>query len=163
MDQLTINSGYVPGTIGRITEMHARYYARHWGFDLFFESKVATGLTEFLQRFDPQGDGIWTAAIGHRIEGSIAIDGVHAESEGAHLRWFIVSERMQDQKLGRRLFDAALQFCTDHNYRRVYLWTFEGLDNARHLYQSAGFRLVDQFSGTQWGPEVTEQRFELEC
>lgn len=162
MEELTITSGYVPGTIGRIAEMHSCYYARHWGFDLFFESKVATGLIEFLQRFDPEWDGIWTAALGDRIEGSIAIDGIHADGEGAHLRWFIVSEGLQGQKLGSRLMGNALKFCTDHDYRRIYLWTFEGLDSARSLYERAGFKLVDQFSGTQWGPEVTEQRFELE-
>ncbi len=42
-------SGYVPGAIGRITELHATYYKQHWDFDLFFESKVATELSEFLE------------------------------------------------------------------------------------------------------------------
>ena len=162
MDQMMISSGYVPGAIGRIAEMHGRYYAKHWRFDLFFEAKVATGLSEFLQRFDPDGDGFWTAAIENRIEGSIAIDGVTADSEGAHLRWFIISERLQGRGAGSLLIDKALHFCQRMAYRRVYLWTFDGLDAARHLYEKAGFKLVEQFSGTQWGPAVEEQRFELE-
>lgn len=32
---------------------------------------------------------------------------------------------------------------------------------ARHLYEQAGFTLVEQHRGTQWGTDVTEQRFEL--
>lgn len=162
MDQLKIRNGYVPGTIGRIAELHASYYARHWDFGLFFESKVATGLAEFVQRFDPDADGLWTAALGDRIEGSIAIDGVHADGEGAHLRWFIVSEKLQGHNVGSRLMDTALNFCSNKNYRRIFLWTFQGLDSARHLYEKAGFKLVEQFTGTQWGPAVNEQRFELQ-
>ena len=41
------------------------------------------------------------------------------------------------------------------------LWTFAGLDAARRLYERAGFRLAEERRGTQWGIEVTEQRFEL--
>ena len=40
------------------------------------------------------------------------------------------------------------------------MWTFEGLGAARHLYEKAGFRLVEEHKGTQWGSEVNEQRFE---
>jgi hypothetical protein len=30
----------VAGAIGRVTELHAAYYAREWGFGVFFEAKV---------------------------------------------------------------------------------------------------------------------------
>ena len=43
--------GYVPGSIGRIVEMHGRYCARHWRFGAFFEAKVAQELGELLARF----------------------------------------------------------------------------------------------------------------
>ena len=161
MEALNIKRGYTPGAIGRIAELHADYYARHWGFGLYFEAKVATGLAEFVQRYDPGRDGFWTASTAERIEGSIAMDAVHADTEGVHLRWFIVSEKLQGRGAGSLLIDGALHFCTQKGYGRVYLWTFEGLDSARHLYEKAGFKLVEQFSGTQWGPAVNEQRFEL--
>jgi RimJ/RimL family protein N-acetyltransferase len=54
-----------------------------------------------------------------------------------------------------------MDFCRARGYDRVYLWTFEGLDAARHLYEKAGFRLAQQQRGRQWGTEVNEQRFEL--
>lgn len=161
MERITIATGWVPGVIGRITELHGAYYARHWGFGSFFEAKVAAGLAEFVQRLDPQRDGLWTASSADRIEGAVAIDGIKADTEGAHLRWFIVSEALQGRGVGGRLLAAALDFCRQKGYRRVYLWTFRGLDCARHLYEKNGFQLLTQFTGTQWGKAVEEQRFEL--
>ncbi|MFW6055249.1 MAG: GNAT family N-acetyltransferase, partial [Thermodesulfobacteriota bacterium] len=79
----------------------------------------------------------------------------------AHLRWFIVSDALQGQGLGNRLLDEAMAFCKDMGYRRVYLWTFEGLQAARHLYEKAGFELKEQHPGRGWGTVVNEQRFEL--
>jgi GNAT superfamily N-acetyltransferase len=154
--------GYVPCAIGRVAEMHAAYYHREWGFGLFFESRVATELAAFLGRYDEERDGFWTAQVGKCIEGAIAIDGAHAEDEGAHLRWFIVSDALRGQGAGRRLMEAAMGFCRSRGYRRVYLNTFEGLHAARRLYEQHGFRLVNEHPGSQWGREVNEQRFELQ-
>lgn len=156
----TITSGYLPGSIGRIAEMHGTYYHAHWGFGLFFEARVATELSTFLQRYDASRDGIWTAVVNGRVEGSIVIDGRHARREGAHLRWFIVSDHLRGTGAGRQLLERALNFCRSNHYRKIFLWTFEGLDAARHLYETAGFRLVRQEHGVQWGTEVNEQYFE---
>jgi GNAT superfamily N-acetyltransferase len=157
---LEIAKGCVPGAIGRITELHGTYYHQHSGFGLYFESKVASELSEFLRRHDSVRDGIWLALSDRRIEGSIAIDGVEADAEGAHLRWFIVSDALRGTGAGNDLISTALDFCRVRNYKKVYLWTFEGLDAARHLYEKHGFRITRQQRGNQWGPEVNEQRFE---
>jgi uncharacterized membrane protein YhhN/GNAT superfamily N-acetyltransferase len=154
------SKGFTPGAIGRVAELHGVYYHAHWGFGLFFEAKVAAGLSEFFQRYDESRDGFWTVSSGGRIEGSIAIDGIHGEREGAHLRWFIVSELLQGKGAGHQLIKRAMDFCRSKGYRNVYLWTFEGLNAARHLYEKHGFRLVREHQGTQWGTAVNEQRFE---
>jgi GNAT superfamily N-acetyltransferase len=153
--------GYLPGSIGRVAELHGTYYHRHWGFGLFFEALVASELAAFLGRYDEQRDGFWNALAGGGIEGAIAIDGAHADAEGAHLRWCIVSDALRGKGAGNRLMDQAVGFCRGRGYRRVSLWTFEGLDAARHLYEKHGFRLADQQRGTRWGREVNEQKFEL--
>jgi hypothetical protein len=44
----------------------------------------------------------------------------------------------------------------------VYLWTFQGLDAARRLYEKHGFRLAEEREGSQWGERVLEQRFVLD-
>lgn len=158
---LTIHKGYVSGAIGRIVELHAVYYKRFVGFGPHFESKVASDLSVFCQRYVEDRDGMWLALDGSNIEGSIAIDGLRAAQEGAHLRWFITSDCVRGMGIGNALISEATDFCRRQRFGRVYLWTFEGLGVARHLYEKCGFRLVYQQRGTQWGSEVEEQRFEL--
>lgn len=159
--KFTIHKGHVPGAIGTIVELHARYYSRLVGFGLPFESKVARELSEFCGRYDDEGDGLWLALQDGNITGSIAIDGSHAEKDGAHLRWFIVADAMRGKGVGTALLSASMEFCRSRRYERVYLWTFEGLDAARHLYDKFGFRQTIQQVGAQWGIEVNEQRLEL--
>jgi len=156
-----ILKGYQPGVIGRLAELHASYYYENWGFGLFFEVKVATELSEFLSRLDESRDGFWTLCKNSRVDGGIAIDGIKATTEGAHLRWFILSPEVRGQGFGNRLMEEAISFCRKNGYGRVYLWTFEGLRPARHLYEKFGFKLVLQNKGTQWGAKVIEQKFEL--
>ena len=161
MAEVKIEKGYIPGSLGRVAELHGIYYHNHWGFGLYFEAKVATELSEFLHRYRENRDGFWTVLAGGRVEGAIAIDGLHAESKGAHLRWFIISDALRGKGTGSRLIDAAIGFCRNRDFRKIYLWTFDGLHAARHLYEKNGFRLVEARSGSQWGTEVKEQRFEL--
>lgn len=154
-------TGYVPGAIGRVAELHGTYYHANWDFGLYFEAKVATELAEFLTRYNPSADGFWSAVLDGRIEGSVAIDAHEADAAGAHLRWFIVSDAVRGQGVGRRLIEQAVDWCRERHYRSIYLWTFEGLLAARHLYEQAGFTLVEEHRGDQWGTAVNEQRFEL--
>ena len=161
MDDVEIRRGYFPGSIGRVLELHARYYHAYWGFGVLFEAQLARGLSEFFGRYDELRDGFWTAAVAGRVEGSITIDGAHAADSGAHLRWFIMSDALRGKGIGTRLMHTAIDFCGAKKYRRVFLHTFAGLDAARHLYEKMGFRLVDERPGTQGGIGVTEQRFEL--
>ncbi|NLW69170.1 MAG: GNAT family N-acetyltransferase [Bacteriovoracaceae bacterium] len=160
MSEIETALGYIPGSLGRIAELHGDYYHRHWGFGLFFEAKVATGLAEFVGRYDRSRDGLWTALLNGRVEGSIAIDGINARRGGAHLGWFIVSDALRGKGVGGKLLSTAVDFCMSRGYARIHLWTFEGLDAARHLYEKAGFRLVEERIGARWGTEVNEQRFE---
>lgn len=49
---MRIRKGYRPGAIGRVVELHGRYYSKYWNFGLFFETKVARELSEFMDRYD---------------------------------------------------------------------------------------------------------------
>jgi GNAT superfamily N-acetyltransferase len=161
LPEFRIERRYIPGSIGRISELHGTYYHDQWGFGLYFEAKVATELSEFLRRYDKNRDGIWLASVDGRVEGSIIIDGMHAENEGAHLRWFIISDTLRGKGVGKKLINRAIGFCRKHGYKTICLWTFEGLGAARHLYEDAGFKMIKQQRGVQWGTEVIEQYFEL--
>ncbi len=152
--------GYVPGSIGRMVELHGRYYAREWRFGHYFEGKVASELGELLARLDPTRDGFWIAAEDDEIIGGIAIDGSRTP-EAAQLRFFIVDDAHRGAGLGERLMRTALDFCRDAGHRRVFLTTFAGLHAARELYERHGFTLTEERPHRTWGVEVTEQRFDL--
>lgn len=154
-------SGYYPGVAGKITEVHALYYHKHWGFDISFETQVGRELSEFLIEFDKSRDGLWVARRNGMFAGAAAIDGRNAQSEGARLRWFIVVPVFQGHGIGKKLISQAVAFCKENNYPRVYLWTFEGLDTARYLYEEHHFKLCEQHDIDQWGQHLNEQKFEL--
>lgn len=154
-------TGYYPGVVGKITELHAVYYYTHWGLNVSFETQVGKELSEFVRGFRPDRDGLWVAKIHGQMAGSVAIDGQSAEATGARLRWLIVEPAYQGKKIGRRLLRIAIQFCREKGYGKIYLWTFRGLDTARHLYELEGFRLCEEKEVNQWGQDIVEQRFEL--
>ena len=156
---IEIVSGYRPGLIARITEMHARYYAREHGLGRRFEAVVAAGLSGFCDRLDTPGNAIWTARQGGEIVGSVAIDGEDLGANIAHLRWFILADGARGGGIGKNLLTAALAFADERGFAETHLWTFSGLDAARHLYERRGFALAEELIGDQWGRQVLEQRF----
>ncbi|WP_263910072.1 helix-turn-helix domain-containing GNAT family N-acetyltransferase [Achromobacter sp. 79A6] len=153
-----IQEGYAPGCIGDVASLHARYYAQAAGFGVVFERLVATGLAAFAEALPAPGKNLWRYTDGSRTLASIAIDS-DLPARTAHLRWFIVDESLRGMGVGRALLARALRFADTLDVDETYLWTFKGLDAARHLYESAGFVLTDEAEGTQWGGVVVEQRF----
>jgi len=154
-------SGYSPGVAGSITEAHAIYYYENWGFDVSFETQVGKELSEFLRQFEEKRDGFWVARVAGVFAGSIAIDGSDAHKQGARLRWFMVTPRFQGTGIGKILLRKSVEFCKEVPYRRVFLWTFKGLEAARYLYEEVGFRLIKEHEVRQWGQVISEQMFEL--
>ncbi len=161
-DDIQFTHGYRPGVIPDIVAAHMAYYAPAWGFGLAFEAKVATELSAFLQRYDAKRDLFLCAANRDAMFlGSITIDGIRGDTaDGAHLRWFITTDAARGTGLGRRLLAKALAHCDARGYAQTYLTTFAGLDAARHLYESVGFRLKSETSADTWSDgAVGEQRF----
>jgi GNAT superfamily N-acetyltransferase len=152
--------GYVPGSIGRLVELHGRYYASDWRFGSYFEAKVAHELGELVARLDPARDGFWIAATGNEVVGGIAIDG-SSQLDFARLRFFIIEDSRRGNGLGGRLMRTAVDFCRSAGHRRIFLTTFAGLDVARKLYERHGFVLTEERPDRTWGVELTEQRFDL--
>jgi GNAT superfamily N-acetyltransferase len=154
-------TGYFPGVLGKITELHATYYHTHWGFDISFETQVGMELCEFMRTFRQETDGFWAALADNQFAGAVAIDGRQANEQGARLRWFIVEPGLQGLGIGRTLISTAVGFCRRVGHKQVFLWTFTGLDPARHLYELEEFRLAEEHDVNQWGTRIKEQRFVL--
>lgn len=149
----------VPGGVGRIVALHGAWYARHWGFGLPFESKVAAEAGAFAHHLPHADSRLFLAVSGQDcVLGGLALDG--REAPAARIRWFILDEAARGGT-GRRLLRAALDFARDRHFASVWLTTFAGLDAARRLYESQGFRLVEEAPENGWGVAVCGQRFEM--
>lgn len=148
-----------PGDIGYVIYLHGSLYAREFGLDHTFEADVARSLGEFAKGYDPAKDLFAVAEIEGRIVGSIMIAGL--EDQVAQLRFFLVHPDARGHGLGRRLINAALDFCRERGFRTVWLWTLSELKAAGHLYREAGFKVTHEATREIWGATRTEQRYDL--
>ncbi len=151
---------FFPGALGGIAALHGAHYARHWGFGTVFEAKVAAELAVFACRQAP-GDLVLLGRDDAGLAASLILDLNDPASgpRGAHLRWFIVSDRCRGSGIGRKMLAQAMRHADAQSSGKAWLTTFAGLDAARHLYESAGFRLAAEAEGEAWGSRVVEQEF----
>lgn len=154
-----IREGYCSGLVAAVIGLHAAYYATSYGFGAVFERKVATEFSEFMGRIENPMNNTFSAFLGDTLLGSVSIDGEDLEEGVSHLRWFIVSLDSQGMGIGNLLLEKAMSFADAAGFERTRLWTFKGLDAARHLYEKHEFELVCENRGKQWGTEVIEQEF----
>lgn len=155
----TIVEGYRTGMIGDIAALHARTHGPIVGNGPAFESVVSSAMAEFMPRIGDPRNNSWSVLENGAVTGSITIDGEDLGANTAHLRWFILSEKLRGKGLGRALLDRALAHCDTLGFDTIHLWTLKGLDAARALYEKSGFELADEYIGDQWGKAVTEQKF----
>jgi N-acetylglutamate synthase-like GNAT family acetyltransferase len=149
-----------PGDIGYLTYIHGILYNREYGFDITFEASLAQMLAKFGLTCNPGMERIWLAESDNQIVGSIAI--VMASKTEAQLRWYLVHPDFRGQGLGKILFTEALNFCKEHEYKSVFLWTASELTTAAYLYTRAGFVKTQVKSHHIWGKFVSEERYELQ-
>lgn len=159
-DSITIRP-WRPGDLGYIAHRHGVLYEKEYGLDQSFERYVMAGMVKFFE--NGSRGNVWVAEFGGRIVGSIAI--VDAEPETAQLRWFLIEPEFRGVGLGRRLMDTAMDYCRQRAFRRVFLWTFQGLDAARHLYSSRGFVAMEEVENNTWAQRLIEERWDFsdEC
>jgi ribosomal protein S18 acetylase RimI-like enzyme len=148
------------GDASYVAFLHGALYSEEYSLDSSFEVEVGRGIAGFVSRFDPQRDGFWIAELDGNVVGAIAI--VHKAKESAQLRWFILHPAYRGLGLGRELMTYAVNFCRDKGYKRVFLWTFDELHAAIHLYRSFGFERTKRKTHLRWGRNLTEERYELD-
>ena len=135
--------GFQPGNLGRMIQMQGEYYDVVWAVPGHnFEVLMAREMCDFHDHYVIGSDLLLTAHIDGLLVGHIAVVGTPAERPGARLRWFHIDEKFRGYGIGRELLTRALDFCHTHGFKVVWLWTMEGLEAARHLYISFGFKPV---------------------
>jgi len=157
---MDVSEEFAPGALGEIVALHSKFYALHWGFGLFFETKVARELSDFADRTS-KNDLVLIASDKDGVAASLILDlnDPISDDRGAHLRWFISSDRSRGTGIGRAFMERAVAHAEAHCKGRMWLTTFAGLKPARHLYEEFGFTLVSEEEGEAWGTRVQEQEF----
>lgn len=160
--------------------MHMNFYTPTFNFGVDFESTLSTGFGELLGRLDDITAQAWAAVDSQGvIRGTLFMDGVDLSREAdaymdhqhldaangkvgnkAHLRGVIVDDGVKGLGVGKRMLRSAIEWADERGYGEVHLWTLEGLNAARNLYEGAGFALRDEVERPMWeGKMLLVQHF----
>jgi GNAT superfamily N-acetyltransferase len=141
---IEIRHGYEPGLIGRVGELHGRFYAGAWGSGAPFEILMIREFCDFIEHYDPDKDLVLSAHIDGVLVGSISIIGRNQGPNGVQLRFFIVDPACHGRGVGDNLLTTALDWCRKCGFLKVFLWTVDHLPQSRGLYEKAGFRVTER-------------------
>ncbi|KAM5344216.1 hypothetical protein ACJ41O_012753 [Fusarium nematophilum] len=160
-----IEPGYRPGFLARCLEMHIAFYHPSVAWGLAFETSLAKDFADLIQRLDgnprnqvfaavqtstTEGDKL-SSSFTQQIVGTLLID---SESVGkpvtAHIRGFIVDERVRGLGIGKKLLAAAMEFIENKGFEKATLFTTEAQEAAVHLYRRAGFAVVGDEEKVVW-------------
>jgi DNA-binding MarR family transcriptional regulator/predicted N-acetyltransferase YhbS len=149
-----------PGDLGWVVHRHGVIYAEEYGWDERFEGVVAEIAGKFLAKHDPRREQCW---IAERSDGAIIgfVCLVARSKAVAQLRLLLVEPAARGLGLGRRLVRECIRFARQAGYRKIKLWTNEGLRAAKGIYESEGFRLVGTETDARFGPKLVMETWEL--
>jgi DNA-binding MarR family transcriptional regulator/N-acetylglutamate synthase-like GNAT family acetyltransferase len=149
-----------PGDMGWVVHRHGVLYAQEYGYDEQFEALVAEIAANFIQHFDAKKEHCWIAEKDGEIVGSIFL--VKKSKSVAKLRLLLVEPSARGLGIGKRLVEECLRFAGQAGYKKVVLWTQSELPAARHIYEAAGFRLVEEKAHRSWGrDDLVSQIWEM--
>jgi DNA-binding MarR family transcriptional regulator/GNAT superfamily N-acetyltransferase len=150
---------HAPGDMGWIIHRHGVLYAQEYGWDARFEALVAQIVADFITGYKPAREHCWIAEMEGEIVGSVFV--MQADETVAKLRLLLVEPTARGLGLGTRLVQECIRFARRSGYRTLMLWTNSVLEEARHIYQKAGFTLVAQEAHHSFGHDLIGETWEL--
>jgi DNA-binding MarR family transcriptional regulator/N-acetylglutamate synthase-like GNAT family acetyltransferase len=148
-----------PGDMGWIVSRHGAIYAEEYGWDHRLEALVAEVVAAFLRNFDPKRERCWIAERDGENLGSVML--VKETARVARLRMLLVEPQARGLGIGARLVEECIRFARQAGYQKITLWTHSVLTAARHVYQRAGFQLVDQKAHNEFGKRLVGETWDL--
>jgi DNA-binding MarR family transcriptional regulator/GNAT superfamily N-acetyltransferase len=149
-----------PGDLGWVIRRHAELYSEEYGWDGSFEAMVAEIAAKFIRDFDAAREHCWIAERDGETVGSVLL--VKQSDTVAKLRLLIVDPAARGLGIGHRLVDECIRFARAAGYRQLTLWTNDILVAARRIYETAGFRLIEEERHHSFGKDLVGQNWLLD-
>jgi DNA-binding MarR family transcriptional regulator/N-acetylglutamate synthase-like GNAT family acetyltransferase len=145
------------GDFGWVVHRHGVIYAQEYGWDETFEALVARIVADFVDHRDLKREAAWIAELDGDIVGCVFC--AKKEESIAQLRLLLVEPRARGKGVGTRLCDQCVRFARSAGYERLMLWTNDVLEDARRIYERAGFELVEEKQHRSFGHDLVGQNW----
>ncbi len=148
-----------PGDFGWIVSRHGALYAQEYGWVEPFEGLCAQIVADFANKFDAKKERAWIAELNGENVGCVML--AKDSDDVARVRLLLVDPKGRGLGLGRRLTEECVAFARSADYKKVTLWTHRNLTAARHIYKTAGFKLMRTEPHESWGKPVIGEHWDL--
>lgn len=151
---------HAPGDMGWLVESQARMYSASYKWGRGLEAVAARIVADFLDNFKPGREACWVAERDGKRLGTVML--VERSEQVAQLRLLAVLPAARGFGLGSLLVKQCEKFARQAGYEKVYLWTQSELTSARKIYQSHGYRKVEESTHTSFGQAVAGESWVLD-